>query len=126
MSDRQKHIPTPPPPSDWDESAGFRANFLHRFTQAEDHAALSRLSAMLYEYALEFARHWPDDGASPTRAELRAAGADLAHLEGFLRSIAREKELSELSAEDQALADLAGRLAAKVARLAAEIAEVLR
>ena len=71
MSDRQKHIPTPPPSSDWDGSAGFRANFLHRFTQPKDHAALSRLSDMLYEYALEFARHWPDDGASPTRAELR-------------------------------------------------------
>ena len=123
MSNQQKHTATapatPPPPSaGWDESSAFRQTFLRHFTQTEDSSALHHIGTMLHEMALEFARYWPDDGRSATRAEVSAAAADVRHIEGFLRSVGRERELSELSADDQALAELADRLATELGRLA--------
>jgi hypothetical protein len=45
---------------------------------------------------------------------MRAAVADLRHLQGFLASVGREREVSSLDAEDAYLSSLAARLARQI------------
>ncbi len=75
-------------PSGWEESAGFRETFLFRFYEAADLQSLRHLARMLHESALEMARYAPPSGESATREELRAAAADLRHVQGFLAAVA--------------------------------------
>jgi hypothetical protein len=62
---------------------------------------------------------------SATRAELRAAQADLRYLHGYIASIGQEGEVSSLSAEDAALSRFAGRLAGQLGNLVAAIERTL-
>ena len=55
--------------------------------------------------------------SSMSRAELRAAQADLRYLEGFLVMVGRAAEHSSLSAEEDGLARFAGKLAGRVGAL---------
>ncbi len=119
--------PTPQPshpspqaltPPGWDESSGFRETFLRHVTDAEDDRTLRHLARMLHETTLELAHFAPPSGESATREELRAAAADLRHLQGFLATVARAVGESELSPADAELAALAGRQAQAVAGLA--------
>lgn len=80
---------------------------------------------MLHESSLEMARYAPPGGESTTREELRAAAADLRHLQGFLAAVARSREESELSPVDEELAALAARQALNVAGLATAIEQAL-
>ena len=48
---------------------------------------------------------------------MRAAGADLRHLQGFLRSVEKEREVSSLDAEDAYLALMAGKLSRQGSRM---------
>jgi hypothetical protein len=105
-------------PPGWDESAGFRETFLYHVTDPEDLQTHRRLARLLYESSLEMARYAPPGGESATREELRAAAADLRHLQGFLASVARSLEESELSPADAELAALAAQQAHAVAGLA--------
>ncbi len=66
---------------------------------------------------LEHYGNWPAWTESPTRTELRAAVADLRHLEAFLGSVGREHRLSSLSSRDTALSQLAVRVAVEVGKL---------
>ncbi len=81
---------------------------------------------MLHESALEMARYGPPGGESATCEELRAAAADLRHLQGFLAAVARGREESELSPADEELAELAARQAEAVADLAEVLERALR
>ena len=63
-------------------------------------AALRAVGEMLYSLMLETPAEWPGWPESSTRTEMRAAVADLRHLQGFLRSVGSERELSSLDAED--------------------------
>jgi hypothetical protein len=100
MADYYESIsePVPPPshpsphaltPPGWDESAGFRETFLRHVTDAEEDRTLRHLARMLHEATLELAHFAPPSGESATREELRAAAADLRHLQGFLAAVAR-------------------------------------
>ena len=80
---------------------------------------------MLHESSLEMARYAPPGGESATREELRAAAADLRHLQGFLAAVARWQEESELSPADEELAALAARQAEVVAGVAAVLERAL-
>jgi hypothetical protein len=80
---------------------------------------------MLHESGLEMARYAPPSGESATREELRVAAADLRHLQGFLASVARGPEESELAPCDAKLAELAGRQSHAVAGLAAVLEQAL-
>jgi hypothetical protein len=60
-----------------------------------------------------------------SRPALRAALADLRHLEGYLAAVGRQAEESSLEPDDDALAHFAGRLAGQVGSLAAAIEKVL-
>jgi hypothetical protein len=106
-------------PPGWDESAGFRETFLRHVTDAEDDRTLRHLARMLHESTLELAHFAPPSGESATREELRAAAADLRHVQGFLASVARGLEESELAPSDAELAALAAEQSNAVAGLAA-------
>ncbi len=112
-------------PAGWEESAGFRETFLFHFDASEDLQALRHLARMLHESSLEMARPAPSGAESATREELRAAAADLRHLQGFLAAVARSQEESELSLADAELAALAARQAQAVAGLAAVLEQTL-
>ncbi|HYH44480.1 MAG TPA: hypothetical protein VEG34_02255, partial [Thermoanaerobaculia bacterium] len=107
MADQDQFIPEASPnsaqatphsltPAGWDESAGFRETFLYHFDDSEDSRALRHLARWFHESCLELARYTPPSGESATREELRAAAADLRHLQGFLAAVARCREASDL------------------------------
>jgi len=136
VANRDECIPEPVPqpsqaslqvltPPGWEESAGFRETFLYHVTDPEDLQTHRRLARLLYESSLEMARYAPPGGESTTREELRAAAADLRHLQGFLASVARSLDESELSPADAELAALAARQAQVVAGLALTIEQAL-
>ncbi len=117
--------PQAQPPAGWDESAGFRETFLRHVTDAEDDRTLRHLARMLHESSLELAHFAPPSGESATREELRAAAADLRHLQGFLAAVARSRVESELLPADAELAGLADRQAQAVADLAAVLEQAV-
>jgi hypothetical protein len=73
------------------------------------HQALRVLGAEIYDLALENARHWPAQPEGETRAQLRAAVADLRHLQGFLATVARGPQDFDLTPADARLSRLAGK-----------------
>ena len=77
------------------------------------------MGRLIYDLATE-AGSGPAD-PSITRAELRAALADLRSLQGFLATILRESEESSLDAAEQALSVFAGKQASRVGAIADEI-----
>jgi hypothetical protein len=106
--------PAVPPvidPAAWEDYAAFRETFLMYFTPPGYAAALRTVGEMLHTMILENYRPWPGWPESSTRTEMRAALADLRHLQGFLASVGRERELSSLDAEDAYLSTLAAKLA---------------
>ena len=113
------------PPAGWEESAGFRETFLRHFYAPDDLQALRHLARMLHESALELAYYGPRGGESATREELRAAAADLRHLQGFLAAVARGQEESVLAPADEVLAALAARQSQAVAGLAEVLEQAL-
>jgi hypothetical protein len=86
--------------------------------------AVREAGRVLYDLAVEASRGISQEG-SATRAELRAAQADLRHLHGYFGSIGQEGERSSLSADDEALSRFAGRLAGQLASLVVAIERTL-
>jgi hypothetical protein len=104
---------TPPviDPNAWEDFPAFRETFLMYFTPPGYAAALRTVGEMLHTMILENYRPWPGWPESSTRTEMRAAVADLRHLQGFLASVGREREVSSLDPEDAYLSTLAAKLA---------------
>jgi hypothetical protein len=86
--------------------------------------AVREAGRVLYDLAVEASRGVSEAG-SATRAELRAAQADLRYLHGYLDSIGQGREVSSLSADDEALSPFAGRLAGQLGSLVAAIERTL-
>jgi hypothetical protein len=107
---------TPPviDPAAWEDYPAFRETFLMYFTPPGYAAALRTVGEMLHTMILENYRPWPGWPESSTRTEMRAALADLRHLQGFLASVGREKDLSSLDPEDAYLSNTAARLARQI------------
>lgn len=116
---------TPPPaatpptidPNAWEDYPAFRETFLMYFTPPGYAAALRTVGEMLHTMILENYRPWPGWPESSTRTEMRAAVADLRHMQGFLASVGRERELSSLDPEDAYLSTLAAKLARQLAHV---------
>jgi hypothetical protein len=108
-------------PTSWETFPIFRETFLMYVTEPEHNAALRKTGEFLFTMVLEQYGNWPSWTESPTRTELRAAVADLRHLQGFLASVGREHRLSSLSSEDTALSRSAARTAVEVGKLADRI-----
>ncbi len=119
-----EELPAVPPvidPAAWEDFPVFRETFLMYVTEPAYNTALRRTGEFLFTMLLEHYGNWSAWTESSTRTELRAAVADLRHLEGFLGSIGREHRLSSLSSEDTALSRAAARVAVDVGKLADRI-----
>lgn len=116
-------VATPPRivPDTWEDFPAFRETFLMYFTEPPANAALRIVGRLFHEIVLEYYHHWPEWPEGTTATELRAALADLRHLEGYFAAVGREHEQASLSEPDTALSLLAGRLAGELARIAEEI-----
>ena len=122
MPDRDESTPTAPipriDPASWEKGEGFRETLLFYFTDPEANTALRRLGELLFNLSLAAAPAWPHHPEGETRSELRAALADLRHLEGFLASVGREHVDSSLSPADEALSEFAERQALELSHIA--------
>jgi len=113
---------TPPPPAvppvinpaTWEDFPAFRETFLMYVTPPGYAAAIRKTGEMLYSLLLDSPATWPGWPESSTRTEMRAAMADLRHLQGFLRSVGDERRLSSLDAEDAYLSNVAAKLARQI------------
>ncbi len=109
----------------WEKHEGFRETLLLNFTDRRANQTLRRLGLFLLDLALECPPSWPNHPEGSTRSELRAALADLRHLQGFLSSVGREHILSSLGFEDTALSQFAVRQAREVETIANRIEDEL-
>lgn len=122
------HTASAPPivdPTAWEDFPVFRETFLMYITPPGYSAALRKVGEMLFSIILESYDPWPGWPESSTRTELRAAVADLRHLQGFLASVGQERKLSSLDAEDAFLSNLAAKLSPQVGRIAEWIEQEL-
>jgi hypothetical protein len=113
--------PYPTPPS-WVEADSIRETTLQLF-DPDDRQALRRLGQVLYDLAVFADREQDDDEEeSSTRAELRAAAADLRYTSGYLFNVIRlSAEWCSLDADDEELARFAGKLSRQVGALVDKI-----
>ena len=128
MPDQAQSTPAPIPridPALWEEHEGFRETLLRHFTDPAANATLRGLGDLFHSLSLECAPSWPHHPEGETRSELRAALADLRHLEGFLSGVGQEHVVSSLGADDDALSRLAARQAQKLSRIAEEIEQAV-
>ena len=112
-------------PALWEKHEGFRETLLLHFTEPKTNATLRGLGDFLFNVSLECAREWPHHPEGETLSELRAALADLRHLQGFLSSVGQEHVLSSLSPGDEALSMFAAGQATEIEKLADRIEKEL-
>ncbi len=70
-------------PVQFEKFPAFRETFLVHFTMPGDAEAFRTIGCLIDVMANEYSYYWPDEDSAP-RAQLRAALADLRHLEGYL------------------------------------------
>lgn len=126
MTDQEKSTlqrATPPRivPDSWEDYPVFRETFLMYFTEPPANAALRTVGRLFHDLVLEYYHHFPEWPEGTTATELRAALADLRHLEGYFAAVGREHTEASLTETDIALSRLAAREAGELARIAAEI-----
>jgi hypothetical protein len=115
--DSSSSPPAVPPvinPATWEDFPAFRETFLMYITPPGYAAAIRKAGEMLYSLLLDTPAEWPGWTESSTRTEMRAAVADLRHLQGFLASVGREREASSLDPEDAYLSNVAAKLARQI------------
>jgi hypothetical protein len=120
-------VPPSVDPAAWEEFPAFRETFLLYFTDPVANVTLRRFGSLLHEFVLEFWRMWPSHPEGIFAAELRAAVADMRHLQGALQEwtgpafaleSAYEVRLAEVGADvAAALGELADRLEREVGSL---------
>ena len=111
-----------PPSPPWVEGDSIRETTLYLYDQPRDRAALRRVGRLLYDLVIFDSNLGLDREKSITRAELRAAAADLRHTGDFLFHVVRRSaEDCDLDSEDDELARFAGKLADRVGELVLKI-----
>ncbi len=113
--------PAVPPtidPAFWEDFPVFRETFLLYISEPSFNAALRAVAEHFFTMLLEAYDRWPAWPESSTRTELRAAVADLRHLQGFLASVGQERNLSSLDQRDKHLSRYASGAARMLNRLA--------
>jgi hypothetical protein len=121
LSDSTSPPPAVPPvidPATWEDFPAFRETFLMYITPPGYAAAIRKAGEMLHSLLLDTPTAWPGWQESSTRTEMRAAVADLRHLQGFLASVGRERDLSSLDPEDAYLSNVAAKLARQIGHAA--------
>jgi hypothetical protein len=116
-------------PEKWEDFPTFRETFLRWFTKPEANVAMRAFGLLLHEMMLEWNGSQPDEPGGYIRHDLRAALADLRHVEGFLGYIHGELEDLDEDNPDDAdpiqLCEFAGDMARRLARVAAAIEKAL-
>jgi hypothetical protein len=107
---------TPPviDPAAWEAFPVFRESFLMYISEPSFNASLRTAAEHFFGMLLETYQHWPAWKETTTRTEMRAALGDLRHLQGFLASVGREREVSSLDPEDAYLSNIAAKLARQI------------
>ena len=111
-----------PPP--WEESDSFRETTLQLLDDPEDRDAVRRAGRVLYDLAVVVTREVGTTAAEPsiTRAELRAAAADLRHTGGYLLHVIRRSAVEcSLEPAEEKLARFAGKIGRQVGALVDKI-----
>lgn len=103
----------------WSEADAIRETALLYLDDPDDKETMRRLGRLIYNLAVETTRLPFEE--SMTHAELRAAIGDLRHVEGFLDSVRRSADDSDLPPEEEDLAIFAGRMARQVGALVESI-----
>jgi hypothetical protein len=121
---------TPPPavtpptidPARWEDTEGFRETFLLYFTSPDANAGLRSVATLLYDLVLEASTPlMPPHPEGWARAQVRAAVADLRHMQGFLDSLTQEAEGASLEPYEEHLYRYAGARSAVLGTIADEI-----
>jgi hypothetical protein len=71
-------------PARFEDFPVFRETFLSFIAQEGANATLRDFGELLYRMTLEYWQYWPDQPEGHLRASLRAAVADMRHVQGFL------------------------------------------
>ena len=120
----ERERPAVPPVLDpvfWEDYPIFRETCLMFISEPEFNASLRKAGDYFFGMLLECYGDWPAWPESSTRIEMRAAVADLRHLQGFLASVGQERNLSTLLPGDARLSKHASR----VARLLNQVATTM-
>ena len=83
-------IPPRIDPDRWEHFVAFRETFLVYFSEPRHNASLRGVGDLIYEMTLATWGNWPNQPEGWRRAELRAAVADLRHLEGYLATLGED------------------------------------
>jgi len=105
-------------PDRYERFEGLRETTLASITDPEANAALRSVIDLVYTMALEYAGHWPREPEGSFRHQVRAAVADLRHLQGFLAYLGREAEASELTPAEEHVSRKCASLAGCVREIA--------
>jgi hypothetical protein len=84
-------------------------------------ASLRTAAEHFFGMLLESYQRWPAWPDSSTRTEFRAGIADLRHLQGFMASVGKERNLSSLDPGDAKLS----KHASQVSRLLKQVADAM-
>ncbi len=108
-------------PTAWEDFPVFRESFLMYISEPAFNTSLRTAGEHFFAMLLEHYDRWPAWPESSTRTEMRAAVADLRHLQGFLASIGKERRLSSLDPGDAKLS----KHASQVARLLKQVGDAM-
>jgi hypothetical protein len=114
-------VPATIDPAAFEDYAVFRESFLMYISEPAFNASLRVAAEHFFTMMLESYDRWPAWRETSTRTEMRAAVADMRHLQGFLGSIGLERHHSSLDAGDAKLSKHASR----VARLLKQVADTM-
>jgi hypothetical protein len=114
-------VPATIDPAAFEDYAVFRESFLMYISEPSFNASLRVAAEHFFTMMLESYDRWPAWRETTTRTEMRAAVADMRHLQGFLGSIGLERRHSSLDAGDAKLSKHASR----VARLLKQVADTM-
>ena len=104
-------------PAHFEDFPVFRETFLSFVTAEGANATLRDFGELLYSMTLEYWHHWPDQPEGLLRASLRAAVADLRHVQGFLAGWA-SPDTAHGSPHEEHLAALGGGISRELGTLA--------
>ena len=108
-------------PSAWEDFPVFRESFLMFISEPAFNVSLRTAAQHFFGMLLETYQRWPAWPESSTRTEMRAAVADLRHLQGFLASIGQERRVSSLDERDAKLS----KHASQVSRLLKQVGDTI-
>ena len=114
-------VPATIDPAAWEDFPIFRESFLMYISEPSFNAALRTAAEHFFTMMLESYDRWPEWQETSTRTEMRAAVADMRHLQGFLASVGKERHVSSLDAGDARFSKHASR----VARLLKQVADTM-